>query len=269
MVVGTLPDPVTKELASTSVKVAAFGLRKASEWYRGFDILILGQERSGKSTLYNFLRLRLLGQDGVDTDPTVVDVNSGVFSFEWQTDAGPLSLAFRNVGDRSGQIGPHRHAEMLVNKKPHLVIIVLDISSPEVADQLNASYIQWFRYFCTYINNLLINKERKARKVNSKLRSILVILNKIDKLDPGTATNKIDNAKENIRNIMNQHLSGRFGYRVNYFPILPCVMVENPRHGTGDETIRTLKDLVRRLVEGTARVIAHPADFGMANFRLA
>jgi hypothetical protein len=164
MVVGTLPDPVTTELASTSVKVAAFGLRKGYEWYRGFDLLILGQERSGKSTIYHFLRSRLLGQDGVDTPPTVDDVNSGVFSFEWQTAAGPLLLAFRNVGDRSGQIGPHSHAEMLVRKKPHLVIIVLDISSPEVADQLNASYLMWFKHFCSYINDLLVNKEKKQGK---------------------------------------------------------------------------------------------------------
>jgi len=196
---------------------------------KGFDVLILGQERSGKTTFYSFLRLRILGKDGQQSQPTIDNVNSGVFSFEWTTDNGTFGLAFRNVGDRSGQIGPQEHAKMLIRRRPHLTIIVLDITSSEVSNKINDSYKSWFEYFCSYVSDLLINRPKVAKRFDNRPKTMLILLNKTDLLLPADLEGKVERATKIVRDTMGLRLTQHLGGRVTYFPILPCSMVENPK----------------------------------------
>jgi hypothetical protein len=249
-------DPLTlafeKELARITVGGATSLLDRAYKWYSSYDLLILGQERAGKTALYKFLRSRLLSKDGEQTAPTVDDIDSGIIRFEWTTDTGALTLELRNIGDRSGQIGPHAHAQMFVNKKPHLLVIVLDVTaSLEEAGRLHASYATWFEYFCTYVGDLLMNHPRRAHKVRSKLHNMVILLNKTDTLDPATADNVIAEATSRIRGILRTRLQHYFGGRVDNFPVLPCSIVSNPRNQTSGYTIDKLREAIRQLVTST------------------
>jgi hypothetical protein len=172
-------------------------LTKVRDWHKGPEILILGQERSGKSTLFEFLTTGRLGKEGDRTQPTKENVNSGVRTCEWMTDTGPKILGLRNIGDRRGN-GPFEHAKYLVKEQPHLAFIVLDISSPEGSFRLNESFISWFDYFCTYLNEDLINRTNRKKRLYNKLQDIIIILNKIDLLDPEISTEKIDRATKFI-----------------------------------------------------------------------
>lgn len=250
-------DPVTlmeKELAKIAITGTTSIIDRARKWYRSYALLILGQERAGKTALYKFLRSRLLSKDGEPTPPTVEDVNSGIFQFEWTTtDSGTLVIEFRNVGDRSGQIGPHAHAKMLVDKKPHLLMIVLDITARDKDEtgKLHASYETWFEYFCTYIGDRLMNRPGLARRVSSRLRNMVILLNKADTLEPKETDAIIREAKTQIRGILRGRLQAYFGGRVHHYPILECSIVSNPKHGALGDTVSKLQEVIRQLVTST------------------
>jgi len=248
-------DPLTaaaeKELAAIAVKGAASAIDRARRWYRSYDLLILGQERAGKTALYRFLRSRLLSKDGEPTPPTVNDVNSGIIEFEWDSPHGPMVLELRNVGDRSGQIGPHQHATMFIRRRPHLLIIVLDVTRVVETDRLHDSYGRWFEFFCAYVADQLMNRPRLARRVSSRLRNMVILLNKADALDPARANGLLDQARERIQGIIQTRLRAHFGSRVDAFQILPCSIVSNPQFGSLNDTVDRLKEVVRQLVNST------------------
>jgi hypothetical protein len=161
---------------------------------------------------------------------------------------GTIHLELRNVGDRSGQIGPAAHAKMLFprdpRKKPHIVVVVLDITTLLVSERIHDSYIRWLEWFCIYLAGHLLNRPRRARSLNSSLRTFIVLLNKVDLIDPANAENTLKTAEKNIRDILKSRLQQHMGGRVDFFPILPCSMVSDPVNGTRDETLGRLKNLV-------------------------
>ena len=239
-----------KILTDIAVRGATSLAHRAHKWFTSYDLLILGQERAGKTSFYKFLRQTLLSTDGGLSPPTVDSVNSGIFSFEWQTNTGPLRLEFRNVGDNSGQIGPYKHAELLIHRKPHLLVVVLDLTLREDTDRLHGGYGTWFSYFCAYIGDMLMNRPRRARRLNSRLKTMLVVLNKVDVLNPSDADAIVSEAQSKVRTILTTRLSHHLGNRVSNFPIVPCSMVENPRHGTSQDTIERLRAVISLLVSG-------------------
>lgn len=249
------PDPVggalTKEAAGLTVKAASWGIQYFHQWYRSYSLLILGQERSGKTTLYEFFKKRLLGERGRTTKPTIDNVDSGIFALEWKTAIGaPLLLEFRNVGDRAGQIGPYEHARMLVRNMPHIVVVVLDMTSPAVSTRLNESYAKWFEAFAAEVAETLLNRPKKARKVRARLHQMIVLLNKVDELDPGAKEATLSGVKAELRKTMQGSLRPVFGSKVDHFPILPCSMVGNPLNGTEADTLTMLRDLLEELARG-------------------
>jgi GTP-binding protein EngB required for normal cell division len=219
-------------------------LRKIRDRHTGPEILILGQERAGKSTLYKFLTTGRLGKEEDRTQRTKEDVNSGVCTCEWMTETGSMLLGFRNIGDRRGN-GPFDHAKYLVEEQPHLAFIVLDISSPEAAPRLNESYTEWFDHFCACLNEDLLNRtNRQKQQFRKKLRNIIIILNKIDLLDSEISSEKIDRAKKFIETKMTSLLEGHLGYKIRHFPVIPLSLIKNPKQLTNNEE---LTNIVNRL----------------------
>ena len=226
-------DPLTatleKELASIAIKGAGSIIDRAWKWYGSYDLLILGQERAGKTAFYKFLRSKLLSKNGEKTSKTIDPVNSGVFQFEWSTDAGSLALELRNVGDRSGQIGPDLQSQMLIGKKPHLLVVVLDLTAvphdDNDADRVHATYETWFEHFCTSISDRLMNRPRLARKVSGRLRNMVILLNKADKIEADARDESVAVATAQIRAILKTRLSHYFGGRVRHLsnsPVFYC-----------------------------------------------
>ena len=246
-------DPITSAVATEILKqITVEGtpkfFQRIRKWFYSYDLLIIGQERAGKTSLFNFLQKQLLGRDDDITEVTVDPSNSGMLTFKWVTNLGILQVEFRNISDQAGQIGPHEHAQILIKKKPHFIIIVLDVTSLEKSDKLHESYGAWFNAFCEYIHSHLKCRPSLARRVDRKLQQLIVVLNKVDVLDPESKTIVIDRAKSIINDIMNKWLTNNFSGRVNNFPVLECSLVENPRHGDLADTVERLRLIVKKLV---------------------
>lgn len=242
-----------KVAADIAIRTMGYGVERVRRWYGSYDLLILGMERAGKTSFFNFLRRKLLATDGEPTPPTLDDVNTGVFSFEWTTDQGILGLELRNVGDRSGQVGPNEHAKMFVTRKPHLLVVVLDVTRDDrTSDTLHGSYERWFEWFCSYVAERLMNRPRLARRVHSRLRQMIVLLNKSDALPPHDRDNAIRRAQDSVRAELRTRLRAHLGPKVDQFPILPCSIVRNPQNGRSpEETASLLQEAVRQMVLST------------------
>jgi hypothetical protein len=173
-VVGAL----AKAVAGVTVKYVPWA--NLIQRYQSYNLLITGQERSGKSTLYWFLRLNRLGERDEKTPPTVDHEDSGCFLFEWRTeDGGNLSAAFRNVSDQSGQKEPKKLAELIVDQTPHLIIIVLDITAKD-DKRIHSSYRNWLDNLCSHLTNILNSHSWAKSRLIRKLRKIIILLNKVD-----------------------------------------------------------------------------------------
>jgi hypothetical protein len=236
---------VEKELAGIAVKTVGWGLDRAYKWYQSYTLLIIGPARSGKSTLYRFLKLRLLATQGEDTRPTVAPNDSGLFSFEWKSEDGEvLLLQLRNVSDQSGHDGPFNHAKLFVRKKPHLVIVVLSAESFESPGDRGDR--RWFELFCARVADLLRNS-KKAKKTSDALRQMVILLNKVDLLDHGAGQEQqLAGYKSQIRDIIKDRLVYSFGTKAEHFDVLPCCMLRG-----ANDTMATLRRVITSLVIAT------------------
>jgi GTPase SAR1 family protein len=239
--------------AVLDVTVKAVPWTNFVQYYQSYNLLIIGQERSGKTTLSHFLRLNRLGYRDEKTKATVGHTDSGCFIFQWKTDGGAnLSVAFRNVSDQSGQKEPYELARLIVDKKPNLIIIVLDITTRAESPRIHDSYTNWLDNLSSHLADLLLSRPRARTKLLKKLRQVVVLINKVDCLEPHEQASILVGAQENVRKILRERLRSLIpDSKLDYFPIIPCCMVRDPLNGSKDDTI----SLLQRVMEDVARSI--------------
>ena len=80
---------------------------------------------------------------------------------------------------------------------------------------------------------------------------MIILLNKIDLVDPGDVETTVAQATVQLKDVLQTRLSHFLGPRVSSFPILPCSIVDNPRHGSIVDTERLLREVIRKVVDST------------------
>jgi hypothetical protein len=238
------------------VTVKAVPWTNIAQRYRSYNLIIIGQERSGKTTLARFLSRNDLGYRDEDTAPTVDHEDYGCFVFEWKTELGAnLSCAFRNIGDYSGQTEPVKIAKLIANKRPHLVIIVLDITRGDPHAGIHGSYINWLDNMCSHLAETLMRRPRSRRRLIKRLRQVVILLNKVDCLDPASRDQDVITAEATVRAILRQRLRTIIpDQKLDHFPIRPCSIVRDPLNGTLADTTSRLE----RVMVDVARSIPPP-----------
>jgi predicted GTPase len=251
----------------TGAEVAALGkiidvTVKAVPWtnlvqrYQSYNLLIIGQERSGKSTLFQFLSRNQLAVRDADTKPTVDHEDSGCLIFQWKTALGAnLACAFRNIGDYSGQTEPVRIAKLIAHKRPHLIIVVLDITKRDPHAGIHGSYMNWLDSMCSHLAEALMKSPRSRKKLIKKLRQVVILLNKVDCLEPANRETIVSEVTDRVKMILKNNLQNIIPtQKLNYFPIQPCSLVRDPKYGTVEDTIARLE----RVMSDVARSIPPP-----------
>ncbi len=198
------------------VRVVPKGFEWIKSWWLGKEFLIVGQARAGKTTFREYFQYGLF-EDIKDT-PETADIES---SERFDVGIGrnsALQLIISSAVDIPGQVGAVAHANLVFDRNPHALIIVLDLTTPLQGKPDRAS-AAWLTRFCKRLEV----KWRVNRKRSNRLKSIILVMNKADKVQSQT----IDARKQVYLKIIEAELQDARG-RVEDIPIMPCCIVSNP-----------------------------------------
>jgi GTPase SAR1 family protein len=207
------------------------GFALVRSWWAGKEILVIGQARAGKTTFRDYLQYGLF-EDAKDTAETPDIEPTDRFDVGIGRDAA-LKLIVSTAVDCPGQVGAVEHANLAFERNPHALIIVLDLTTPLLGEPDRAS-ASWLTRFCKRYEAMW----RVNRKRRNRIKSIIVVMNKVDRMDQAT----VENHKQEYRRIVDTELRDARGTMIAEIAVLPCSVVTNPQE--------------KKLVDG---VIAHLA----------
>jgi len=208
---------------------APAGWRWISSILHGKSVVVLGPPAAGKTTFVRFLeRGVFLPESPHERTRRLTD------SRRFQVDIGRgqnFTLHISRVTDIPGQDADP--AEYVANLRPQGMVLVLDWSSIETQTE----GVDWLDDFLLRLDQLFLAAPRKAR-----FRTVMVLLNKVDKIQFDTGDSKtlvkarVDAGMRTARGTDLQHVTVR-----------DCCLVDNPRGLILAETV--VADLAIRLTE--------------------
>jgi GTPase SAR1 family protein len=203
-------DAKTKAMGRAAPK----GLARLRTYAKGKEILVVGPSSAGKSKFAQYLRLGTLDPEGMRL-MTFHLTKSPTFVVHVGPD-GSLALNVRRAVDTPGQTGPIQHGTLVGERKPHAVIILLDSSKTILAT------VRWLRLFCNQLDTVL----RRGSYTKRKLREIVVLLNKRDKI----SNNEFEELSQSVRAELNRYLAVPLGAkRAAAIPIFECIAIQTPQ----------------------------------------
>jgi len=195
-------------------RAAPKGWARLRTYAKGKEILVLGPSSAGKSKFAQYLRLGTLDPEGLRL-MTFHLTKSPTFVVHVGAD-GNLALNVRRAVDTPGQTGPIQHALLVGERKPHAVIVLLDSTKSVSATA------RWMSLFCNHLDTVL----RRGHYTKRKLREIVVLLNKRDKINKRT----LDELREDVRAEIDRYLTVPLGkQRAAAIPILECIAIQTPQ----------------------------------------
>jgi GTPase SAR1 family protein len=222
-----MPDPVTGSIGGTIIKASVgvvvkntpLGLQKIGAWAKAKKILIIGQERAGKSTLFLTLQTGELFPE-TETKRTRKFRQSGLISLGIENTNNIVS--FKQVKDIPGHFSYFAQADLFKKTKAPIVIILLDITRNDVLDWTNS-----------FLNELEKQWNEDNRKQKYKNGNILILLNKID---------KIGFDYQSVISQIRISMSGSDFMRINNFTVnvLPSSLVSNGFSELAKSAVQTL-----------------------------
>ncbi len=190
------------------------GLARLRTYATGKEILVLGPSSAGKSKFAEYLQFGRLHPEG-EREMTYGLTKSPTFTLTLGAD-GRLALNVRRTVDTPGQTGPVQHAGLVGERKPHAVVVMVDCSKPLAAT------IHWLDLFCDRLDTVL----RRGRHICGKLREIVVVLNKRDKID----SEAFGELAARVRGVLDRRLTVVLGpERTAAIPLLECICVQCPQ----------------------------------------
>ncbi len=204
------------------------GIAWASTYVRGNNILLVGPSNSGKTKFSDYMIYGLL-MPASRHITTVEEVKSPTFEIDVGSNA-TLKLRVRKSLDQPGQNGPIAHANLVKEKRPHGLLMILDASQ-----KMNDTN-KWVKEFCLNLDRVL----REAPTAQKKLKSIVVCMNKRDLV---TNANHMQSRIDGVHSTLVGGLSAVLGkQRASEIPVLPCVSVLKEEYGStlADTLIATI-----------------------------
>jgi GTPase SAR1 family protein len=213
---------------------AMSGLARVHTWLTGHEVLVLGPARAGKTSFVDYLRYGVL-EPAQQTEKTLNIEKTTTFTVKIGRDAS-LELKVKRAVDVAGQVGPIEHARIAERRRPHAVVVLLDLSAPVTGKSDRASG-PWLIEFCKHLDERI----RTNAKMRKRLKTIIFVANKYDSQSTEAAGKRI----EAFRRIVRKHLGMSFSTRVDSIPIMPCTLVltENTTSLADSVIIRLAKAL--------------------------
>ena len=186
-------DPATKleiDVGVAAAKMIAHvvpnAYEKAITWWSGKTILVLGPKWAGKTSFMDYLRFATLRTES-PPEATTGPEQGNYLILKFGGKDATLIMHVRRPIDLPGELGPRKQMEYVSSYKPHALVLVLDSTSPLAGPVIpnptgeRLSSVSWLREFCVALNSALSS----SRKLAKKLKCLMIILNKQDKLTAG------------------------------------------------------------------------------------
>ena len=146
-----------------------------------------------------------------------------------------MKLRIRRTVDVPGQTGPVDHANLIRERRPHAILIVLDGGTP------SSQCPTWLDPFCERVDYLL----RQDKRLQKKIKGIFVALNKRDAI---RRTTDFEARKRKVRECLVGGLSEVFGKQTaKRIPIMPTIAVQTKYES------KLIDALIRRIAKEIAK----------------
>lgn len=199
---------------------ALTGLARVHTWLAGKDVLVLGPARAGKSSFRDYFQYGVLEPEQ-ETEKTLDLQKSATFRVRIGRDES-LELKVRGASDVAGQVGPIEHARIAERRKPHCVVVILDLSAPVTGSSHRATG-PWLIEFCKHLDERL----RNNKGMKKRLKAVVFVANKYDRQKDEAAGKRI----QAFKGIIKRHLEPSLGTKVEGIPVMPCILVQTD-HGS-------------------------------------
>ena len=215
------PDPTSAFALKVGVavlqRVAPAGIARITSWLRGKEILVVGQERAGKSSFVDYLRHGIIVDQ--DVTPKTYDLTASP-TFQVKTGRElALELVVRQAVDVPGQLGPAEHARIAHERRPHGLVLMVNLSRP-LGDDPIQSPDAWLEEFCGRYEQLWIDSDRRK----NRLKSLVVVANKLDQI----VQQDLNVHKARYRAALKRLVFAQ-GKRLRQMHVKECILVTNPR----------------------------------------
>ena len=189
-----------------------------SSYLRGITLLLAGPSQSGKTSFLRYLRYGRLSPE-LRHGTTLGDTPTAPLTVTMDQDQR-LQLHVRRSLDPPGQAGAKGHADLMEEKRPHAILLILDSTSP------SADLRDWTSRFCRHAERVFL----ESLGYRKELRSIIVCLNKFDKK---RGRQYFSARRDAVQTCLRDGLANALGReRVDTIQILPCVSVRTSQYGT-------------------------------------
>lgn len=197
---------------STLERLGPTGIMWVRTKILGNKILCVGPTEAGKTSFSDYLAFGTLEQEGEHVK-TLSDYDSPHLAINMGKNKS-LQLRVKAVSDVRGHIGPEEHAKLVGEKRPHSIVVVFDASSTKIAE-----IEDWLKKFFDHLNDVL----DKQTKIKRKVKSIVCVLNKYDRLKEDDFKKIKAKAQKEFRRCMASVFSNEMSRRSI---VMPCVSVE-------------------------------------------
>lgn len=199
-------------------RAAPKGLSYVQSLLKGRRILVVGQERAGKTTFIDYFHYGLFEEESHTSKTRAVNKSARFDIKVGKTEA--LELKVSTVVDVPGQVGPVMHAQLVSSTKPHAVIVTLDLTRPLAADGPEGS-IWWLSEFTKQLERDCLARP----SVRALPKCLMLMLTKADKV----TQEEIDLKRTALLKICQSHLRKSAAKVNGDIAAKSCILVTNSK----------------------------------------
>jgi hypothetical protein len=207
---------------------------KGYTWWKAKRLLIVGQERAGKTRLFEYMNSRVLQKENDFSPITTGEVKLWLKKFSFARDGIETSVDLLSMMDQSGQAGPYIHADLVRKYRPQIMFIVLDLSCPLHSNKPHEASITWFNEF----SKKLAEHFRSSRRLAKSISSVTVLLNKFDLND----REKFRQAESEIKSAITTLWAPYIGTKADRIVVRPSCTIS--RDEAGDVSTKSDLDMM-------------------------
>jgi signal recognition particle receptor subunit beta len=197
---------------------APAGIGVLRSWLRGKTIVVVGQPQAGKSTFIRYVQYGIF-EHADEMQRTWDPIESPKFNLRLGPDRS-CEVSVKTVLELPGQVAARNLADSAFERRPHALLLLLDLTHPLEGSSEERASATWLRNFCRRFDE----RWQRVKADRNRLRSVIIVMNKMDIAQSGAAqTNEVA-----YRKVLSEEWRASRGPHSDDPLYRRCIMVENP-----------------------------------------